>query len=428
MPDFNSMRELNIGLLVLSSIFTLLLLFGAVIHLRRKNCFIRLYVFLLISNIVMQLAEAGINLFDGSGKNNILYLCLCLSFGGGAVIIALFSYCLTEFISENANVTFLLARVVGVICSIYLILVILSPFKGYLFTIGSDGYYQAGNLKLFSYLLDPIMMIVVIILILRYRKSLRVKGVLYLVSINVLSIPTMLLQEVWYPVPEYIAITIYFGLIFILFHGEIEAQLLKKEKELHDMQVNLMLSQIGPHFIYNTLNTIGALCVKNPKEAEETVNQFSRYLRSNLNSLSAPELIPFQQELEHTKTYVAIEQKRFQEKVCVEYDTPETNFMIPALSLQPLVENAIRYGVRRKKEGGTVSIHTTVENDCYVIIVQDDGAGFDVSTLPDDGKEHIGIWNVKNRLREMCQGDLQITSAIGIGTKVTLYIPKEQKE
>lgn len=214
----------------------------------------------------------------------------------------------------------------------------------------------------------------------------------------------------------------------MLFHGELERQLLEKEKELHDMQINLMLSQIGPHFVYNTLNTIGALCSINPKEAEETVNQFAKYLRSNLNSLTAPELIPFEQELEHTKTYVAIEQKRFQDKVCVKYDTLETKFVIPALSLQPIVENAIKYGLRRKKEGGTVYIHTSVEHDCYKVLVEDDGAGFDVSSLPEDGKGHIGIWNVKNRLREMCHGDLQITSTIGTGTKVTLYIPKEKKE
>ena len=225
--------------------------------------------------------------------------------------------------------------------------------------------------------------------------------------------------------PEYAVSTFYFGLIFILFHGELEAQLLEKERELNDMKINLMLSQIGPHFIYNTLNTIGALCTRNPKEAEATVNQFARYLRSNLNSLSAPELIPFEQELEHTRTYVSIEQKRFQEKLRVEYDTPETRFLIPALSLQPLVENAIRYGIRRKRGGGTVRIHTTVEDHGYLVVVEDDGAGFDVSTLPEDGKGHIGIWNVKNRLQTMCQGDLQITSTPGVGTKVVLSIPKE---
>lgn len=425
MPDFNSMKELNIGLLLLLVLFNLMLLFGATIDQKRKRPFMRHYAYLLITNMVMLLAEAGINIFNGSGDDNALYLCLCLSYGAGAVLIAIYTYCLTGFIREHTKVTFLLAHIVGVICVAYEILVWISPFTGYLFTIGSDGCYQDGTLKILSLLMDPIMMLVVVILTLRYRKSLEVKGILYLVSISVLSIPTMLLWEVWYPVPEYAVSTFYFGLIFILFHGELEAQLLEKEKELNDMKINLMLSQIGPHFIYNTLNTIGALCTRNPKEAEATVNQFARYLRSNLNSLSAPELIPFEQELEHTKTYVSIEQKRFQEKLRVEYDTPETRFLIPALSLQPLVENAIRYGIRRKRGGGTVRIHTTVEDHGYLVVVEDDGAGFDVSTLPEDGKGHIGIWNVKNRLQTMCQGDLQITSTPGVGTKVVLSIPKE---
>lgn len=425
MLDFNSMKELNIGLLVLLALFNVLLLFGAVIDQKRKRPFMRYYAYLLMINIVMLLGEAGINIFNGSGKNTMLYLCLCLSFGAGAALIVIYTYCLTEFIREHAKVTFLIAHIVGVICGIYEIFVLTSPFTGYLFTIGSDGFYHYGTLKALSFSMDPIMMIVVIILTLRYRKSLKIKGILYLVSINVLCIPTMLWWDGWYPVPEYVVVTFYFGLIFILFHGELETQLLNKEKELNDMKINLMLSQIEPHFIYNTLNTIGALCTKDPKEAEKTVNQFARYLRNNLNSLSAPEMTPFERELEHTKIYVSIEQKRFQKKVRVEYDTPETKFMVPALSLQPIVENAIRYGIRSKKEGGTVRIRTAAEDQCYAVIVEDDGVGFDVSTLPDDGKGHIGIWNVKNRLKAMCRGDLQITSTPGVGTKVVLYIPKE---
>ena len=425
MPDFNAMKELNIGILVLLALFNVLLLFGAVRDQKLKHSFMRHYTYLLITNIVMLLAEAGINIFNGSGKDSMLYLCLCLSYGAGTAMIAIFTYCLTGFIREHAKVSFWIAHIVGVICIAYEILVLLSPITGCLFFIGSNGCYQDGVLKMVSFAMDPALMIVVIVLIIRYRKSLKVKGILYLLSFNVLSIPTMFLWKIWYPVPEYVAISFYFGLIFMLFHGELEAQLLQKEKEIHEMKINLMLSQIGPHFVYNTLNTIEILCRKNPEEAAETVNHFAKYLRTNLNSLSAPELIPFERELEHTKIYVSIEQKRFQKKVQVEYDTPETKFLIPALSVQPIVENAIRHGLRRKKEGGTVRIHTAIEEHRYLVVVEDDGAGFDISALPDDGKGHIGVWNVKNRLKTMCHGDLTITSTPGVGTKVVLYIPKE---
>lgn len=425
MPDFNSMKELNIGVLVLLALFNVLLLYGAVKEEKREHSFMKRYTYLLITNIVMLVAETGINIFDGSGKDTMLYFCLCVAYSAGSALIVIYTYCLTEFIRQYARVTFLLANIVGVICGVYEILVWTSPFTGYLFTIGKDGFYQYGSLSMISFFIDPVMMLVVIILTSRYRKSLKVRGVLYLISINILCIPTMLIFEVWYPVPEYVAITFYFGLIFIFFHEEVETQLLNKEKELNDMKINLMLSQIKPHFIYNTLATISQLCRKNPLLAEETTIRFSDYLRVNLHSMENRGLVHFSKELEHVQTYLWIEQLRFGEELEVTYHIEADQFLLPQLTVQPLVENCVKHGMMGSEDVCHIDISAKELEDCYKIVISDDGCGFDTEEIKCDDKRHVGLRSVEQRLELMINGSMQIKSKPSEGTVIIIKIPKE---
>lgn len=426
MPDFNSMRELNIGLLAFSSLVTLFLYLGTVTDYKRKRPFMRHFSYLLLTNIIMQVGEMGICIFDGSGRRGVLNLCLCLSYGGGAVLITIYIYCLTSFIKENARVTYRLAHIVCAVCAIYFILILSSPFTGAIFTIDAGGYYRDGTLKAVSYLFDPIAMVVVVILILCYRKSLKIKGILYLVSISVLSIPTMILWEVWYPVPEYIMVTLYFMLVFILFHGELTTQLVKKEKEMAESKITTAMSQIQPHFIFNSLSTIKFLVKKNPAEAIEAIDEFSDYLRGSMDSLTRTRGVPFLEEIEFVNHYLYLEKKRFGDKIHIEYDIRMDGFMVPAFSVQPIVENAVKHGIRGQLQGGSIKIATKEDAKNYIIQVTDDGAGFDPQTPKEDGKSHVGIANVKKRLALMCEGTLEIESAPGKGCMVTIRIPKKK--
>ena len=190
------------------------------------------------------------------------------------------------------------------------------------------------------------------------------------------------------------------------------------------IQVCERASRVSQLPIYNTLTTIQGLCDKDPALAKETTGQFAKYLRGNLDSLSQNENIPFSRELEHVKCYLSIEKKRFGDRVNVVYDIEEDGFMIPALTLQPIVENAVKHGLCKKDGGGTVWIHAYETDGINQIVIEDDGAGFDAESLLNDGKKHIGLHNVKSRLKDMCKGTIDVTSEIGKGTKVTIGIPR----
>ena len=426
MPNLNSMRELNIGLLAFSSLVTLFLYFGTVTDQKRKLPFMRHFSYLLFTNIIMQTAEIGICIFDGSNQRELLYLFLCLSYGGGAALMTIYTYCLTSFIRENAVVTYRLANIVGAVCVVYLVMILTSPFTGAVFTIDAGGYYRVGPLKVASFLLDPIVMVVVIILILRYRKTLKVEGILYLVSICVLSIPNMILWDVWYPEPEYMMATLYFVLVFILFHRELTTQLVKKEKEMAESKITTAISQIQPHFIFNSLSTIKFLVKKDQMEAVEAIDEFSDYLRGSMDSLTRKCCVPFSEELELVNHYMYLEKKRFGDKINIKYDIQLDGFMVPALSVQPIVENAVKHGIRGQLKGGTIEIATKEDTKNFIIQVTDDGAGFDPQAKKEDGKSHVGIANVQKRLALMCEGTLEIESAPQKGCQVTIRIPKRK--
>ena len=189
----------------------------------------------------------------------------------------------------------------------------------------------------------------------------------------------------------------------------------------------LMLSQIKPHFLYNVLNMTEELCEINPEMAKEAVGKFSRYLRENMDSIGQTAVIPFRKELDHTKLYVEIEQMRFEDALTVRYDIACADFGIPALTLEPLVENAIRHGVRKKPGGrGTVVISTSETPARFAVSVTDDGPGFDTTVPPTDGKRHVGLRNVRERLEQVCGGSLEIQSSPGWGTTATIILPKRQ--
>jgi len=203
-------------------------------------------------------------------------------------------------------------------------------------------------------------------------------------------------------------------------------KLKEKEMELQDSRVAIMLSQIQPHFLFNTLAAIKTLCIDNPQLAEETVVEFSEYLRANLDSLSYTAPIPFERELKHVETYLSIEKKRFGEKLRVVMNISTKDFMIPALTLQPIVENAVQHGITRGGGAGVVTIQTGSTDTEILIIVTDDGIGFDPElTPPDDGRRHVGIENVRSRLAAMCGGTLEIQSKLGEGTKAVITIQRE---
>ena len=197
------------------------------------------------------------------------------------------------------------------------------------------------------------------------------------------------------------------------------------QRELYESRVAIMVSQIQPHFLYNSLTSIAMMCSIDPETAQEATITFADYLRGNMDSLKQKTPVPFERELEHLKKYLYIEKLRFGDDLNIAYDIQATDFVLPQLSIQPLVENAVKHGVGMKREGGTVTIATRETADAFEIIISDDGVGFDAEAVKDDGRSHIGMDNVRRRLREMCGGEVVITSTVGKGTTATVILPKE---
>ena len=417
MTNFNEMSLLNVSLLVFSALVTLFLLIGAITDMNRKSRFVSSFIILLISNILMQLGEAGIWFFAGELENIVLLnISAMMSMVFSYVLISAYAHCLTEFVCERKKVSFVPNYIILAICSIYILLSVISLFNGMFFSFDENGCFVNGPMYGLVRAFDLIVIIIGIFWVMCYRKILTLREISFLISFNVLPLLSMTLQRFWEPTPQYMAVTLSLIVIYVLFHGEITRQ-------LADSRISIMLSQIQPHFMHNMLTTIMYMCRTEPEEAEKTVGQFADYLRANMDSLTLKQCIQFETELKHVKTYWSLEEKRFGDKIRAVYDIQENSFMLPSLTIQPIVENAVKHGMRKGKQL-TVTIRTYSDVNNYYVEINDDGRGFDVNAFENDGKSHIGIKNVQQRLKMMCGGELMVNSVPDQGTDAVIKIPK----
>lgn len=186
----------------------------------------------------------------------------------------------------------------------------------------------------------------------------------------------------------------------------------------------LLQTRIKPHFLYNTLTAIEQLCETDSQKAQEAIGDFAAFLRSNIDFSTETRLIRIEREISNVKHYLSLEQMRFEERLKVEYDIQAGGFLVPPLVVQPMVENAVRHGVTKRPEGGSIKISIMDTPTDYVIKVTDDGVGFDPDSETWDEGYHIGIDNARERLHRQCGGIFCIESKIGVGTVVTMSIPK----
>ena len=199
-----------------------------------------------------------------------------------------------------------------------------------------------------------------------------------------------------------------------------QREIARQQKEIAHERASIMALRMRPHFIYNTLMSIYSLCNIDPQKARQITLDFTNYLRSNFNAVASESTIPFSKELEHTRAYLAVEQAQYDDMLAVEYDTPFTRFRLPPLTLQPLVENAVKHGMDPYAGPLRVSIQTRQTGSGIEITVSDNGRGFDPSS---ESKPHTTLSNIRQRLEMMCGGSLEITSGAGRGTVVTITIP-----
>ena len=206
---------------------------------------------------------------------------------------------------------------------------------------------------------------------------------------------------------------------------ELETEKIVLNAQLTESRVSTMMSQIRPQFIYNTLGSIEQLCNIDPRKAGELVHNFAKYLRGNFGELDNPKPILMSQEMEHVHHYISIENVRFPD-MTFSFEMKSGDFHIPALTVQPIVENAIKHGLMKLQKGGTIRVVSYETDTHYCVTVEDDGVGFDTGVLLEERK-HVGIRNIRGRLKAIVNGTLEIESKEGVGTKVLITIPKEGK-
>ena len=307
--------------------------------------------------------------------------------------------------------------------AISLLFIATNPFTEALFTVDPDtGYYERGDLFWLNYL-GPLGMMFVnayVAHICCETARQKVAVLSYALLPMMAAVGQLLTYGIGLICTSLVISTL---LIYGNFYVERGHELSSKSAEIVEQNVTMMLSQIQPYFLYTSLGSIARI-EGNPPETKAALNDFSRYLKGNLSTILQKSAIPFRKEMEHVQTYIGLEKLRFKEKLRINYDIQSVDFDIPALTLQMLVENAIKHGVTIKEEGGTVDVRTYDRDGEHVIIVSDDGVGFDTSVPPsDESRSHVGIVNVRERLNEMMGGTLEIQSEIGKGTVATVRIP-----
>ena len=258
-----------------------------------------------------------------------------------------------------------------------------------------------------------------------FSKKLKVAEKIAFTVYCLLPLVAILLQNIFagYAI-AYLSVIISIEILFLFINVRKNIELANEAKRKKEAEVKVMMSQIQPHFIYNTLASISTLIKIDPDKAQEGLDQFTEYLRANLSSLSESGLILFSDELKHIETYISLEKMRFDERLTVKYDIKVKDFLVPPLSIQPIVENAVKHGVLKKIEGGIIEIKSYEDKEANYVQIIDNGVGFDLKHLKKNSSTHIGINNVKYRIASMCRGEMIIKSEKNKGTNVLVKFYK----
>ena len=384
-------------------------------------CFFAILIVYVASDLVSQIADMN----TGRGWYLTAKAGLFISSLSSAMLIPLLTSFLLYSCGEGygRNNPALLVNIFLLV--IYTGILIYTQFSKTIYYYDSTHTYRRG--PWYPVLLVPpaLMMLVNAILLIIKRRELTKSQITAFAVYILLPAISIIIQMLFYGYYIIILGTSIAAFLMMTHVANDQAEKYYRQKtELANMKNEIMLSQIQPHFVINTLGAIAHLC-SNAPEAKEAIQTFSRYIRGNIDVLLKDSLIPFNKEVEHTNLYLQLEKLRFWDNLRVEMNLEARDFLIPTLTLQPLVENAVRHGVRGNPDGkGTVWITSRETEQGYEVRVTDDGPGFDPEKIREDGRNHVGLENVRERVRMIAGGELKIESEPGVGTTVTILLKR----
>ena len=331
---------------------------------------------------------------------------------------------LTVYILYRCKVNWRKSALFYVVIALWAVLTILlgaAQFTDFIYYVTPDNQFFRGSW--YFIIIVPMIGLIIanIIGTIIYRKKLTKKN---FIAFLVYLIPLMVVMTVHIFVSVFLFIIIAvsisaLSMFAIILTDQVE-QYMRQQREIADQRASITVLQMRPHFIYNVMMSIYYLCEQNPKKAQQVTLDFTSYLRKNFNALAVAGPIPFTDELEHTRAYLAVEQAQFEDKLVVEYDTPNTMFRLPPLTLQPIVENAVKHGMNPDANEPLYILIKTVKTDFGdEIIVEDNGPGI---SNEDNGEPHLALNNIRERL-SVIGATLTITRIENSGTRVTVFLP-----
>ncbi len=341
-----------------------------------------------------------------------------------SMLMPLLTAYLLHLSGEKWRNSFLFDAIAG-LWIVYLALLVYTQFSSAIYTIDSAGVYERG--PWYPILLVPPALILAMNLwgLFRRRNKLDKKQRIALLVYLVVPLLCTLIQMLFYGLLTIAIGTVASALFMFLFLLSDQQEIFVRQTEENARkEFDIRILQMRPHFIYNALASIYYITQANPKQGLKVILDFSVYLRKVFSSVIKREPIPFEEELEHTRAYLAVEQARFEDKLNVVFDTPHTDFLLPPLTLQPIVENAVKHGMDPEIECLTITVRTRRVEGGSEITVENDGADF---LPPDDMEEGVGLASTRLRLERMCGGTLSITPRAGGGAAATLRIPDTSK-
>jgi len=434
MPDLSieTIRAVNLVMLIFCSIEAVIVLLNSPPIFQRTRSS-RIFSFEMIL-IVLAVFCYTLGLILELGQEGIVSVIMRAAAYIGVYVILYFH---ALYVRENINLSDVrtpvsdkvnrIALALCVIGSVLWLLTVFDPRHEHI-----DEPTGLGNVNFWiGYIAGFILILMIGYMLLIHRRTLGIRRITVLSALPILLMISIILEETVLHgiILRYPAISIGLVIIYTYHHMEIEYKYKKEEAEHLQNRMNMATARMNPHYIYNVLTSIYYLCETDPTKAQHAIGMFSEYLRNTLDTIEKMELVDFNWELDVIKNYLTLEELRFGDRIRVEYDIEFDNFRIPPLSIQPLVENAVKHGLAPLQEGGSVRIVTRKLSDGGVQIrVIDDGLGFNVAVLKTLEITNAGLANVKERLRMEVGGDLTITSAPGKGTTATVTIRPDGAE
>lgn len=315
----------------------------------------------------------------------------------------------------------LLFKIVTALMGIHILILIVSQSTNVFYYVTPDNQFFRGSLWVLWLIPLVVIMILNITELFRKRKKLSKKYfialLVYLLPMTVSIIVHMFLSVELFVVFGMVILALIM-LSFIL-SDNIE-QYTRQQQDIAHQRAEIMVLQMRPHFIYNSMMAIYYLCKLDADKAQQVTLDFTTYLRRNFAAIASENTVPFKDELEHTRAYLALEQAQFEDRLFVSFDTKHTMFRVPPLTLQPLVENAVKHGMNPDGDPLSIFVTTRQIKGGSEIIVENDGPDFNPAS---DNEPHIALKNIRERLEMMCKGKMDISPRTGGGTVVRVTIP-----